>query len=52
MFYIFNIPIDTYDPYTTVSCELVKKHNVPSSGIHLPDEKNGWKAEVVEIGRR
>lgn len=49
---ISGIPIDTYDPYATVSCQLVKVQGIPSCAKHWADEKNGWKADVVEIRRR
>lgn len=52
MFYISDIPIDTYDPHTTASWETFKVRDGPSCATHRPDEKNSGKAEIIEIGRR
>lgn len=49
---ISGIPIDTYDPYAAVSCQLVNVQRKPSCAKHWTDEENGWKADVVEIRRR
>ena len=49
---ISGIPIDTYDPYAAVSCQLVKVQSIPSCAKHWTDKEHGWKADVVEIRRR
>ena len=49
---ISGIPIDTYDPYAAVVCQLVKVQSNPSCAKNWTDEEHGWKADVVEICRR
>ena len=49
---ISGIPIDTYDPYAAVSCQLVNVQRIPSCAKHWTDEEHGWKADIVEIRRR
>lgn len=49
---IWDIPIDTYNPYAAVSSQLVKVQGEPSCSKQWTDVKYGRKADVIEICRR
>lgn len=49
---ISGIPINTYESYAAVSCQLVKMQRMPSCAKHWTNEESGWKADVVEISCR